>query len=126
MVKRLTFFAALILSLTSFVGAPAKGNEIVEIRLHGHYFSAPANVQITIALEPAANQRALIVEADGEHYFRSSALMLEGANEKRLHSVEFKSLPAGSYTLRARVMSARDVLATATQELLVTGTAPDK
>jgi hypothetical protein len=36
--------------------------------------------------------------------FRASELELEGANEKRLHSVEFKNLPAGNYILRAAVL----------------------
>ena len=39
----------------------------------------------------------LVVEADSDDYFRSSAIELDGANEKRLHSVEFKNLPAGTY-----------------------------
>ena len=78
-------------------------------------------MQITVAVEPAADNRALVIEADGDHYFRSSALVLDGQKEKRLHSVEFKNLPGGSYTLRAQVRSAADVLATATQDLVVTG-----
>lgn len=95
--------------------------EVVEIRLRGRYFSEPATVQITVAIEPAKNQRALVIEADGESYFRSSSLSLAGEGEKRLHSVEFKNLPAGTYVLRAEVRSAQDVLATATQDLVVTG-----
>ena len=101
------------------VGGSAR--ELIEIRLRGHYFAEPATVQITVAVEPAANHRALVVEADGERYFRSSALALAGENEKRLHTVEFKNLPAGTYTLRAQLRSVDDILATATQGLTVTG-----
>ncbi len=39
--------------------------EVVEIRLRGHYFAEPATVQITVAIEPKANHRALVIEADG-------------------------------------------------------------
>lgn len=100
---------------------PAAADDLVEIRLRGHYFAEPATVQITVAVEPAENHHALVIEADGEHYFRSSALALAGEDEKRLHSVEFKNLPAGLYTLRAYVRSIDEVLATATEELVVTG-----
>jgi hypothetical protein len=93
----------------------------VEIRLRGHYFAEPATVRITVAVEPAADHRALIIEADGERYFRSSSLTLDGENEKRLHTVEFKNLPAGEYILRASVRSIDELLATATQDLTVTG-----
>jgi len=37
--------------------------------------------------------------------YRSSELTLTGANDKRLHSIEFRNLPAGAYTLRAQVKS---------------------
>ena len=108
--------------LATAATVPGTAREMVEIRLRGHYYAEPATVQITVAVEPAAANRVLLIEADGEHYFRGSSLALAGENEKRLHSVEFKNLPAGSYILRAQVRSAADVLATATQDLVVTGT----
>ena len=63
---------------------------------------------------------------DSEDYFRSSGVELDGEKEKRLHSVEFKSLPAGEYTLRAQVLSKQDVLGTATGGLVVTGITPER
>jgi len=48
--------------------------------------------------------------------------MLSGETDKRLHSVEFKNLPAGTYILRAQIRSSAEVLATATEDLVVTGT----
>jgi len=120
-VKRTTGFIAVILGLVTLAGYVATAKDILEIRLRGHYYAEPATVQITVAVEPDREHRSLVIEADGEHYFRSSAVVLDGENEKRLHSVEFKNLPAGTYTLRAQVRSAVDVLATATQDLVVTG-----
>ena len=105
---------------------PGSAREMVEIRLRGHYYAEPATVQITVAVEPARENRALLIEADGEHYFRGSSLSLAGENEKRLHTVEFKNLPAGSYILRAQVRSTDEVLATATQDLVVTGTGGER
>ena len=119
--KRTTGFFAIVVGLIILAGYVGTAKDVLEIRLRGHYYAEPATVQITVSVEPDREHRALLVEADGEHYFRSSAVVLDGENEKRLHTVEFKNLPAGTYTLRAQVRSAVDVLATATQDLIVTG-----
>ena len=119
--KRTTGTIAIVVGLITLAGYAGAAKDVLEIRLRGHYYAEPATVQITVAVEPDPEHRALVIEADGEHYFRSSAVVLDGENEKRLHSVEFKNLPAGTYTLRAQVRSAVDVLATATQDLVVTG-----
>ena len=116
--------AFLIIGAISAPRSPAK--EIVEIRVRGHYFAAPATVPITVAVEPGAQNRMLIVEADGDDYFRSSGVELAGEKEKRLHAVEFKSLPAGQYTIRAQVLSKSEVLATAVGGLVVTGMTPER
>jgi hypothetical protein len=120
-VRRIIAWTTLTAALITTAAVAGDADEVVEIRLRGRYFSEPATVQITVAVEPAKNHRALVIEADGESYFRSSSLALAGEGEKRLHSVEFKNLPAGTYILRAQVRSAQDVLATATQDLVVTG-----
>jgi len=96
-------------------------NDIVEIRLRGRYYAEPASVQITIAVEPDAVNRALRVEADSERMFRSSEIRLEGAGEKRIHTLEFKTLPAGEYMLSAQVYSSTEMRAVATQQLTVSG-----
>ena len=119
--KRVISWTMLTALLATTAAVAGNAGEVVTIRLRGHYFSEPATVQITVAVEPAENHRALVIEADSDHYFRSSAIMLSGETDKRIHSVEFKSLPAGSYTLRAQVRSAAEVLATATEDLVVTG-----
>jgi len=61
------------------------------------------------------------VEADSDDYYRSSSIELDGDKEKRLHSVELRSLPAGEYVVRAQVKSKSDVLGSAVQDLVVMG-----
>ena len=123
--KRTTFVTAILL-LAGPLGTPhVPAKQVVEIIVRGRFFAAPATVPITIAVEPAANNRTLVVEADSDDYYRSSSIELEGENEKRLHAVEFKSLPAGEYVLRAQVKSKSDVLGTAVQDVLVTGITPE-
>jgi hypothetical protein len=81
----------------------------------------PATVFINVAVEPDAANRVLRIEADGDSVFRASDVSLSGAGEKRLHAVEFKNLPAGSYTLRAQVFSTDHLRGRAEQELVVSG-----
>ena len=100
-------------------GTRGDARDVVEIRLYGRYFVEPATVRILVAVEPDAENRALLIEADGDQMYSSSELTLTGANEKRLHSVEFRNLTAGSYTLRAQVRSASDVRGSASHELVV-------
>lgn len=109
-----------------FVGSSlVAAQDVVEIRLRGRYFTNPATVRITVAVEPNADNRALRVEADGDRLFRSSEVVLDGEDGKRLHTLEFKNLPAGSYTIRAAVLSSAQVRGAA-QEFLVVGDPADQ
>ena len=104
-----------------FVGSSlVAAQDVVEIRLRGRYFSDPATLRITIAVHPDPANRALRIEADGDRLFRSSEVVLDGEAGKRLHTIEFKNLPAGNYTIRAAVLSSRDVRGAA-EELIVVG-----
>lgn len=113
-----------VATLVAGATVPGHATGVVEILLRGRFFVEPATVRITVAVEPDAANRVLRIEADGEQLFRASELTLNGADEKRLHGMEFRSLPAGGYTLRAAVLdSKRHVRAVASQELVVTGSA---
>jgi hypothetical protein len=101
--------------------APGHAADVVDIVLHGKYFSEPATVRFMVEVEPGASNRTLRVEADSDHMFRASEIALNGADEKRLHAITFKNLAAGRYLLRAQVLSTRDVLGTATDDVVVTG-----
>jgi len=121
MTRRTVAFVFLTALLASMGTIPGDAADVVEIRLHGRYFVEPATVRILIAVEPDADNRGLRIEADGDSMYRSSDLTLSGATEKRLHSVEFRNLPAGNYMLRAEVRSAHEVRGSASQNLVVTG-----
>ena len=117
------FLVSLVtVGLASAVG-PLVGvaNDVVEIRLRGHYFVEPATVRITIAVEPDALNRSLTIEADSEWMFRSSQIHLPGADAQRIHTVELRGLPAGEYMLSAQVYSQQALRGVATQSLTVTG-----
>lgn len=101
--------------------SPAITEDVVDIQLRGHYFNEPATLNITVTVEPHELNRYLRIEADSVNLFRSSVITLQGEAEKRLHSIVFKNLPAGAYTLRAQVMSSSAVRGIAEQEVIVSG-----
>lgn len=112
---------ALITPLLALTGTVGSAKDNVEIRLNGRFFSEPATVQLVIAVEPNAENRRLRVEADGDNMFRATEMELSGASEQRLHTIEFRNLAAGGYTLRAQVLSNSSVRSQAEQEIMVTG-----
>ena len=117
--RTIAWFVPVLLMTASTVGSDAR--DVVEIRLQGHFFSEPATVRFLVAVEPDAENRTLRIEADGTDMFRASEVALNGASEKRLHTFTFKNLSAGHYTLRAHVLSSREVRGMATNEMTVTG-----
>jgi hypothetical protein len=124
-VARWIRWTALTASLVALAGVAGSAKDDVEIRLSGHYFAEPATVQMIIAIEPSAENRTLRVEADGDNMFCSTEVQLAGDKEKRLHTIAFKNLAAGGYTLRAQVLSTSSVRSQATQEIMVTGDGTD-
>ena len=93
-------------------------------QLSGAYFSEPATLRMNVTVEPNDANRTLWIEADGDGMYTASEIQLNGANEKRLHQVMFKSLGAGNYTLRAHVRSSTGVRGVATREIEVIGVGP--
>lgn len=121
--KRRTLVGSLSLLLVLAVGAtmPGRAASVVEIVLHGTYFSEPATVRFMVAVEPNEANRSLWIEADSTDLYRASEIALSGASEKRLHPIVFKNLSAGYYTLRAEVRSSTGVRGMITREVVVTG-----
>lgn len=120
--KRATIIWTVGLSLFAITGGgPGHARELVEITIHGRYFTEPATVRFLVAVAPESENRTLRIEAESEDMFRASEVSLNGADEKRLHTFTFKNLAAGHYQLRAAVLSSHDVIATATNEVVVTG-----
>lgn len=119
--KRLLSCAILTAATLTMLPIRGSGAEIVQIHLRGHYFSAPATVIVNLAIEPDADNHRLMIEADSARFYRSSELELSGASEKRIHTIQFKNLPEGTYTLRAEVRSRTEIRGQASQELTVMG-----
>ena len=113
----------LLLVLAAGANAPGTAASVLDITLKGAYFSEPATVRFTVAVEPNDANRTLRIEAESEGLYRASEIPLSGANEKRLHQIMLKNLTAGHYSLRVQVHSSTGVRGTATREIVVTGVA---
>ena len=121
MIHRTFGWMVLTAALVSTGAVCGHASDVVEIRLNGHYYTEPATIRLNVAVEPAAENRVLRVEADGDQMFVASHVTLSGKNEKRFHYLEFKNLLAGRYILRAGVMSNTEFRGVATRELVVVG-----
>ena len=119
--RRATAFAFLAIIAMPMLAVRGSAEQIVEIRVRGHYYSAPATVIVNVAVQPDAANHKLLIEAESERFVRSSVIELEGEGDKRIHTIQFKSLPEGEYILRAEVRSRTDVRGQAVQMLTVTG-----
>jgi hypothetical protein len=118
MKRRFLMLTVALVATTAICGNAA---DCVGIQIYGHYFSEPATVRLLVTVEPDQANRTLRIEADGDRLFRSTEVNLDGLSEKRLHTVEFKNLPAGAYEIRAEVFSANEVRGMATDALTVLG-----
>jgi hypothetical protein len=78
-----------------------------------------------VAVEPDAQNRTLRVEANSSTMYTASDMELAGDREQRLHTIQFKDLPVGKYTLRAQVLSTSDVRSQAEAWIIVTGDGDD-
>jgi hypothetical protein len=65
---------------------------------------APATLVVRATVAADAHNRAIEVSADSGDFFRSSSIQLEGENAPRTNVFEFRSLPPGTYEVRARLI----------------------
>jgi len=67
---------------------------------------APANLVVRATVEADADNRAIEIVAESQDFYRSSEIQLEGDKAARTNTFEFRSLPPGTYEVRAKLLSA--------------------
>jgi hypothetical protein len=77
-----------------------KAGELLMMKVSPAVAFAPANVIVRAVVEADKDNRAIQIVADSEEFYRSSEIQLKGAEAPRVTSVEFRSLPSGSYQFR--------------------------
>jgi hypothetical protein len=62
---------------------------------------APATVRIRARIEPSAENRILAIVADGEDFYTSSEIPLDGDQAPKTIDVRLPNLPGGEYDVYA-------------------------
>ena len=100
-------------------GAVSPAKELVSVRVSPNVSVAPATIRVIVTVEPDANNRQLLVQADSGEFYTSSTIQLDGSSAPRLQLLEFKELPAGTYAVEARVFTRNGDQHKATAEYMI-------
>ena len=72
-------------------------------RRPAHSF-APSHLMVRARIEPSAANRVLAIIADGDDYYRSSEIALDGEAAPRVIQMPFRNVPGGRYDVSAVLM----------------------
>jgi hypothetical protein len=116
---RASLFGILLLTLTLPLGA----GERITLRVSPPISFAPANLIVRAQIEADAKNRAVEIVAESPEFYRSSEIQLDGEHAPRTNTFEFRSLPPGTYEVKATLIGAgREPLAAVRQQVNVIAT----
>jgi hypothetical protein len=103
--------------------APIRANDRLALRVSPTVSFAPANLVVRATVEANQENRAIEIVAESDDFYRSSQMQLDGDRAPRTTLFEFRSLPTGSYQVRAilRDVSGKEITSTQTQINVVGG-----
>ena len=90
-----------LMSLTAALPLGAKDKDPLMLRVSPTVSFAPANLMVRATIENNASNRAVEIVAESEDFYRSSEIQLDGGSAPRTTQFEFRSLPPGTYEVRA-------------------------
>jgi hypothetical protein len=99
---RVALFGILMLTGTLRLGA----GERMMLKVSPAVAFAPANLVVRATIPADADNRAVEIVAESEDFYRSSEIQLEGERAARTNMFEFRSLPPGTYEVRANLLGA--------------------
>jgi hypothetical protein len=86
------------------LAAPIGAGERLALKVSPAVAFAPANLIVRTTVEADSANRAMEIEADSADFYRSSAIELDGEKAPRTTQFEFRSLPQGTYHVRATLL----------------------
>jgi hypothetical protein len=89
-----------ILLCTTTLGA----GERMTVKVSPAVAFAPANLIVRTMIEADADNRAIAIVAESADFYRSSEIQLDGDHAPRTNTVEFRSLPSGTYQVKAMLI----------------------
>jgi len=99
---RATLFGILTLIATVPMGA----GERISVKVSPAVAFAPANLVVRTMIEADQDNRAVEIIAESADFYRSSQIQLEGDKAPRTTTFEFRSLPPGTYEVKAFLLGA--------------------
>lgn len=99
---RVALFGILMLTGTLRLGA----GERMMLKVSPAFAFAPANLVVRATIPADADNRAVEIVAESDDFYRSSEIQLEGERAARTSTFEFRSLPPGTYEVRANLLGA--------------------
>ena len=92
--------------VVAMLSAMTTAQDALRIHVWPTIAQAPATVRIEVLLEPDERNRWLEIVVDSGGYYRSSMIELDGSGAARFHSVQYRSMPAGTYDVQVTVRGA--------------------
>jgi hypothetical protein len=92
--------------LISASAVQVRAGEPLNLRVSPMTAFAPATVTIRTVIESDPDNRVVEITAESDDFYRSSEIPLEGDKAPRTTTLELRSLPAGSYQVKARLFGA--------------------
>jgi hypothetical protein len=93
-----------MLIVTATLGTAA--GEKLDLKVSPAVAFAPANLVVRTMVESDAENRAIEIVAESDDFYRSSQVQLDGDRAPRTNLFEFRSLPPGTYEVRAKLLGA--------------------
>jgi hypothetical protein len=101
-------------------GVPAGAGDRIALRISPTVAFAPANLLVRTTIEADARNRAVEIVAESSDFYRSSEIQLDGEKAPRTTTFEFRSLPPGTYEVKATLLgSGGTALATVRHQMNV-------
>lgn len=83
---------------------PMGAGEKMTLKVSPAVAFAPANLIVRAMILADADNRAIEIIAESADFYRSSMIQLEGDKAARTNMFEFRSLPPGTYEVRANLL----------------------
>jgi len=99
--KAQMFFVGILLATAAL---PLGAGERITMRVSPAVSFAPANQRVRATIEGDADNRAVEISAESADFYRSSEIQLDGDKAARTSTFEFRSLPPGTYEVRATLL----------------------
>jgi len=99
--------ARLVLCGLLMATVPVCARDPLTVRVSPAVCFAPANLVVRTTIEADSTNRSIEIVAESPDFYRSSQIELDGDKAPRTTTFEFRSLPSGTYEVKA-TLTGRD------------------